>query len=60
MASDSEFAMTEFGDLEDWAWLMIGMVRLLLLMMLIVWFVVVGGLAVVICRAHVYIAGMFA
>ena len=29
MLSDGEFAMSELGDLEDWAWLMFGMICLL-------------------------------
>jgi hypothetical protein len=52
---DGEFAMSEFGDLEYLALLMFGMMYLLLLFL-----VVVCGRAVVIRRAHIHIAGMFA
>jgi hypothetical protein len=53
--SNGEFAMSEFGDLEDLALLMFGMICLdLLLLLVVVWFVIVCGGAVVICRTHVY------
>jgi len=44
--------MSEFGDLEDLALLMFGIVYSLLL---VVWFVIVGGLVVVIRCAHIHI-----
>src|ERR1039458_7014695 len=59
MLSDGEFAMTEFGDLEDLALLMFGMMYLCLLSFWLLWFVIVCGGAVVIRRAHVHEAAMF-
>jgi hypothetical protein len=59
MLSDGEFAMSEFGDLEDLMVLMFGMMYVRLLV-LVVWFVVVCGGAVVIRYAHVHVPGVFA
>jgi hypothetical protein len=59
MASDGEFPMSEFGDLEDLALLMFGRMYLLLLRWLL-WCVTVCGDAVVIRCAHVDVPGMFA
>jgi hypothetical protein len=60
--SDGEFAMPEFGDLEDLALLMFGMIYLVLLLrsLFLLFLVVVGSLALMVRRAHVHVAGMFA
>jgi hypothetical protein len=58
MVSDGELAVSELGDLE---WVVVGMVdsfRWLGLMVLR--FVAVGGLAVLIRRAHIHKTDMFA
>src|ERR1035437_7199332 len=58
--SDGEFPMSEFGDLEDLALLMFGMMYWVLLLVLVVWFVIVCSGAVVIRCAHVDVPHMFA
>ena len=56
-ASDSEFAMSEFGDVEDSGLLIVvGMIYSLFMLLV----VVVGGDAVVIRGAHIHETGMFA
>ena len=54
---DGEFAVSEFGDLEDLALLVFGMMylRLLVLVVWLLWFVVVCGGAVVVRSAHVHV-----
>jgi hypothetical protein len=54
--SDREFAMSEFGDLENLALLMFGMMYLLLLSL---WFVIVCGGAVLVRDAHIDVTGVF-
>ncbi len=51
--------MSELGNLEDLALLMFGMMYLVLLV-LVTWLVTVCGDAVVIRRAHIHEAAMFA
>ena len=58
-ASDGEFAMSEFWDLEDLVLLMFGMMYLRLLFWWLLLVVVCGG-AVVVRYAHVHVPGMFA
>jgi hypothetical protein len=50
--------MSEFGDLEDLALLMFGMMDLRLLFWLL-WFVVVCGGAVIVRYAHIHVPGVF-
>ena len=59
--SDREFTMSEFGDLEDLALLVFGMMYLLLLLLVswLLWFVAVCGRAVLVRDAHVHVARVF-
>ena len=60
---DGEFAMSEFGDVEDFGLLIfVGMIYSLLLLLLLrlLRLVVVGGDTVVVSGAHIHETGMFA
>ena len=58
---DGEFAVSEFGDVEDLGLLIfVGMIYSLFLLLRLLRLVVVGGDAVVIRCAHIHETGMFA
>ena len=53
MLPDGECAMSEFGDLEDLALLMFGMLYLVVVVVRLLWFLIACGGAVVVCCAHI-------